>query len=599
MFPLAWWLIWIVVFVCPTSEHWIKNKWRYVLLGAFGALFGFIAIAAVTIDVYMVLWLVFFKLFITAGEWLFAYMNIYGLPEFKEQAMYEKSERGNIRLMFRRGNAKGVYRWLTAAAVLAIIVFSAVFLWQTQAVSGVNNATFFNQMLTFEPAGTPFFQHEIPNNMLRLTTEELAKSIALRSAAHFGSVKVGSTHITIYKGRLVWVVTMIPPNLYGDNTIKGFVIVDANNPELDVEIIDKNFQVGESLMFIPPFYTGNIQGNAYWELSTADVYGRATLTTDDIGNWKYVLTATQVQPWTFVAQPKGVYVYDELGRVENSYSMSQIPDWVTQRYDEGWLKSMISVWGATRRGNGFDIFARGFAWIPASTNRVEISDDVRWIVDPDTNRITALVPVDFVGEVQTMAGMFKTVDNGIEYYDTTGLDIKSGLQAQNVVESHILMPTSGAYEAQMPLIYPVNGENAWFVPLYWRTAQGQSTSEQATLKLAGLGIVDAVDLDHYTIVMTGEGYQGAALVAEAKRRFELGTVQPSNEKTVTGTLSDRFSYVNNGNTIYVLTINQTDYAARTQDLDFATVGRIEKLQVGDTVTIIVNSNNNEFIRFPP
>jgi hypothetical protein len=279
--------------------------------------------------------------------------------------------------------------------------------------------------------------------------------------------------------------------------------------------------------------------------------------------------------------------------------MNQIPSWVTQRYDEGWLKDMISVWGATRRGNGFDIFARGFAWIPASTNRVEISDDARWIVDPDTNRITALVPVDFVGEVQTMAGMFKTVDNGIEYYDTTGLDIKSGLQAQNVIESHILMPTTGAYEAEMPLIYPINGENAWFVPVYWRIAQGQSTSEQATLKLTGLGIVDAVDLDHYTIVMTGEGYQGAALVAEAKRRFEIGTVKPSNEKTITGTLDDRFSYVNSGNTIYVLTINQTDYAARTQTLDFATVSRIEKLRVGDTVTIIVNSNNNEFIRFPP
>jgi hypothetical protein len=99
--------------------------------------------------------------------------------------------------------------------------------------------------------------------------------------------------------------------------------------------------------------------------------------------------------------------------------------------------------------------------------------------------------------------------------------------------------------------------------------------------------------------MTGEGYQGAALVAEAKRRFEIGTVKPSNEKTINGTLNDRFSYVNSGNTIYVLTINQTDYAARTQTLDFGTVSRIEKLRVGDTVTIIVNSNNNEFIRFPP
>jgi hypothetical protein len=67
---------------------------------------------------------------------------------------------------------------------------------------------------------------------------------------------------------------------------------------------------------------------------------------------------------------------------------------------------------------------------------------------------------------------------------------------------------------------------------------------------------------------------------------------------VTGTLNNRFSYVNNGNTIYVLTINQTDYAAYTQTLDFTTVSRIERLSIGDTVTIVVNSNNNEFIRFP-
>jgi hypothetical protein len=588
-----------MVFVSPTTEHWIKNKWRYLLLGVLGALFGFIAIAVVTIDVYMVLWLIFFKLSITATEWLFAYINIHRLSDYEKRSMYEKYENRRIRSMFGRGNGKEEYRWLAAFAMIAIIVFSAVMLWQTQAASRVNNASSFNQILTFEPAGTPLFQHEIPNNMLRLTTEELAKSIALRSAAHFGSVRVGSAHITIYKGRLVWVVTMIPPNLWGDNTIKGLVIVDANNPELDVEIVDKPFKVAEGLMYFPPFYTGNIQGNAYWGLSTADAYGRATLTPDDNGDWKYVLTVTQIQQWTFVAQPRGVYVYNEFGQVENLYSMNQIPDWVTQRYDEGWLKSMISTWGATRTGNGFDVFAGGFAWIPASTSRVEISDDVRWIVDPDTSRITALVPVDFVGEVQTMAGMFKTTDNGIEYYDTTGLDIKSGLQAQNVIESHILMPTTGAYEAEMPLIYPINGENAWFVPIYWRTAKGQSTSEQETIKLTGLGIVSAVNLDHYTIVMTGEGYQGAALVAEAKRRFETGTVQPSNEITITGTLNYEFSYVNNGNTIYVLTINQTDYAVHTQTLDFTAVSRIEKLHIGDAVTIIVNSNNNEFIRFPP
>ncbi len=599
MYPVVWWLIWITVFVFPTTGRLIKNRGRYLILGLLGAFFGAIAISASVIDVYMILWLVFFKLALATMEWFFVYVNVYRLSAVEERPMYEKSESRRASSFFGVGERRAEYRWLAGLGLIILVLFSSIMLWQTQAASRVNNASFFDGLLTFQPAEASLFQNEIPNNMLRLTTEELAKSIALRSAAHFGSIRVGPAHITIYKERLVWVVAMLPPNLYGDNTVKGFVIVDANNPELDVEIIDLNFKVGEQLLFLPPFYTGDIQGNAYWGISTADAYGRATLTADATGNWKYVLTATEVQPLSFIAQAKGVYVYNAGGQTEGYYGLDQTPEWVTQRFDEGWLKNMISLWGATRRGDTFDLFASGFLWIPASTNRVEISDDARWIVDPDTNRIAALVPVDYVGEVQTMAGMFKIADDKLEYFDTTGLDIKSGLQAQNVVESHILLPTSGTYEAQMPLIYPLNGENAWFVPIYWRTFQGESTSEQETIKLAGLGIVDAVDLDHYAIVMTGEGYQGEALVAETKRRFTLGVIQPSNEKTVSGLLTDKFSYVQNGNTVYVLTINQTDYAAFTQTLDFTIVSRIEKLSVGSTTTIVVNSNNNEFIRFQP
>ncbi len=599
MLPWLWWLIWVLVFVFPVTRQGAKSRLRYLVLGFLGVLFGFFAIAAAVIDIYMVSWLVFFKLLVAGAEWLWAYLNVLRIDSVEQQAVYEKQTGRQARVVFRSGDRRKNFGRLAALAFVAIIVFSTVMLWQSQAASTVNNAASFNQMLTFQSSGTPLFEHEIPNNMLRLTTEELAKSIALRSAAHFGSVKVGSAHITIYKDRLVWVVTMLPANLFGDNRVQGLVIVDANNPELDVEVIDRTFAVGEGLLYFPPFFTGNVQGNAYWQISTADVYGRATLTADDSGGWRYVLTATQVEPWTFVEKPRGVYAYDEVGQAGGLLGLGQIPDWVTQRYDEEWLERMISVWGGTRRGIGFDLFAGGFLWIPASPSRVEMSDDTRWIVDPDTNRITALVPVDFVGEVQTMAGMFKTTGEGIQYYDTTGLGIKSGLQAQNVVESHILMPTTGTYEAEMPLIYPLNGQNAWFVPIYWRTGWGESTSAQETTKLAGLGIVDAVNLDQYTILMTGEGYQGESLVAEAKRRFEAETVQPSNEETVTGTLSNRFSYVNNGNTIYVLTIGKADYVAYTQTLDFITVSRIEKLRIGESATIIVNSNNNQFIRFPP
>lgn len=142
MFPLLWWLIWIALFALPVTGRWIKNKWRYISLGAAGALFGFIAIAAVTIDIYMVLWLVFFKLSITAAEWLFAYMNVFVLSDFESRSVYEKYEGKRMKAMLGLGDRKEQYKWLTVFALIAIIVFSGVMLWQTQAVAGVNNASF-------------------------------------------------------------------------------------------------------------------------------------------------------------------------------------------------------------------------------------------------------------------------------------------------------------------------------------------------------------------------------------------------------------------------------------------------------------------------
>jgi hypothetical protein len=109
--------------VFPVTEHGMKNKWRYLLVGLFGALFGFAAIATVTIDVYMILWLIFFKLFITSAEWLFAFMNIYRLSDHEERPMHEKYENRRIRSMFGRGNRREEYRWLAAFAMIATVVF--------------------------------------------------------------------------------------------------------------------------------------------------------------------------------------------------------------------------------------------------------------------------------------------------------------------------------------------------------------------------------------------------------------------------------------------------------------------------------------------
>lgn len=567
MSPALWFLVWVAVCLLPVRRF---GFWRNVLLAFLGSVAALTCIAAAVIDPYMILILVFFKLVLTVAELWFT-----------------EEETGGKWLRIQR-----IARHI---ALFTLFAYCVAICWQVGAVARVNNAVAFNDMIVFENA--PIFKNEVPDNMLRLTTMELAKSIALRNAgAYFGSVKAGSAHIALYKGRLVWVVNMVSPNLYGENVIKGFVIVDANDPEAEVEVVAETFHVGEDLLFLPPFYNGEIHGHAYWHISTASMYGRALPTVNDVGEWKYVLTVTDVDFWSFVQRPRGVYVFNEHG-FEGAYSINELP-WVVQYYDEDWIEYMIDCWGKHRRGKGFDVWAGGFLWIPSSTDRVEISDDTRWIIDPDLGEVVAVVAVDHIGEVQTMAGLFKITRKGIFYYDLSSLGLKSGLQAQNIIGAHLAKPASGTFEPQMPVLYTLGGRYVWFVPIYWRISGEEAASLQETVKLVGLAVVDAQSLDRFAIVMTSEGYTGASLVAEAKRRFLQGA-QPETEAetTVSGVLKAKFSYVSEGNTVYILVIDDNCYKADTRTLDFRTIYRIESLKVGEQVTVVVSADGR-FIRFP-
>ena len=75
--------------------------------------------------------------------------------------------------------------------------------------------------------------------------------------------------------------------------------------------------------------------------------------------------------------------------------MSEIPAWMTQVYDEDWLENMIDEFGNFRRGNDFDYFAGGFLWIvPPSQDRFQMTEDTRYVVDPETKDVVALVCVN-------------------------------------------------------------------------------------------------------------------------------------------------------------------------------------------------------------
>jgi len=507
-----------------------------------------------------------------------------------------------------KSTERSIYSILRFLSILALIFLLSLGIWQGAVMRGFNNAVNFNPMIDFMPEGTPLFNSEVPDNMLRLTTDKLARNIVLRNIAEFGSnVRILSNHVTIYNGRLVWVATIGSSDLWTDNRIRGFVVVDANNPEIEAEIFTESFYIGEKLVWLPPFHNRGIKGHSYG-INSAPIYGRAYLTPNDEDEWKYVMTCTSISQWSFVEKPSGVFVYNENGIRENFYGMDDIPSWISQMYDEVWMERMVTQWGGHKRGQGFDIWAGGFPFmVNPSTDRVEIHDDTRFIVSPDTNDIISLICVDPKGKQETLAGVFKFSRDGIQYYDLRSYNIMSGQQAQNTIEGEIFKRTTGSFQARMPLLYPINGTYAWFTPIYYEGEQEDSFGHE-TIKLSGLGIVEANDLDNFAIVMTSEGYKGADLVAEAKRRFVGGEVEPTLPEPepepetlyeITGILTHKFDYDVSGNTLYILEINMTtSYYAPTELLDYQIVSQIDQLQIGETISILT-TEDKQFIDFAP
>ncbi|MEM2506930.1 MAG: hypothetical protein QXF61_07815, partial [Nitrososphaeria archaeon] len=99
-------------------------------------------------------------------------------------------------------------------------------------------------------------------------------------------------------------------------------------------------------------------------------------------------------------------IYDERGNLYPKRSRYFNPDWITQVYDEDWLEEMINEKGNFRRGAGFDYWAGGFLWlIPPSRERFEMTEDTRYIVDPETGDVVALICVNPIGNKRTLSGV--------------------------------------------------------------------------------------------------------------------------------------------------------------------------------------------------
>ena len=582
---MIWAIIWFIPI--PPRKFRLTSKRRWLIFGAGLFLFGLSAAALTPLSIF-VYFLIFSRIIAALVEY-FILSNVAYIGSFKTETFFQ----GALEVQIKLKRKKGFYGLLLGA----ILVFSLIGFAAFGEIQRVANATYFNGLIS-QSSGLPF-DTTPPDNMVRLVTKELAYSIAMRHMSEFGSnTQVLDCHVTkSTEGKLVWVVPVGSTNIIAENYIKGFVIVDATEPTAAPKILQTEFNIGEGL-----WWDRSIDFRNYLNDIT-NVYGVAYPTWDlESGNLVYVATRYDLG-FDLVNRYETPLVYNSEGELRNeALDINSIPTWMTQIYDEEWLEYMINEMGGLRRGSGFDYFAGGFLWFVApSRDRFQMTEDTRYIVDPKTGGVVALVCVNPVENQRSLSGVFKATREKIFFYDFKLSNYISGMTAEDLVEGRLPKPATGNYYATMPLLYSVqtaaNQQRlAWYVPIYWNEDTGE---EYETIYLAGFAVVDAQDTNKIALTLNEQGITSEQLVRQTRIEYVnlFGGNIPSNTE-ITAKVLNRYEYVQDGSTHIVLHLDSTTYPwleATPTDLYSTEWNQLLSTKAGQTIQVQIENRSDKWI----
>jgi hypothetical protein len=485
---------------------------------------------------------------------------------------------------------------LCALVATTVLLFLALYVLTT---AGVNNAMYFDSFVA-KTDGLPI-QSEIPDNMIRLTTQELAESLAHQHMGEFGSAsKIVNSHMALLNdGRLYWLVTIANQEGWGlKYKTAGMIAIDANDPDKPVKVIKEKFNVAEGLDFNPILNAnGASDAKGYYGIDTGNVYGDAYPVISPDDKWFIILT-TYHPDIGFVRHYDGVYQIDQHGEIVDHLS-TNIPNWMIKPYDEdGFLEQGIKDWGSYKRGDTFDFWSGGALWVAQSNDRLEMNEDTRFIYDPDIGQVVAMVMVNPIrdGGKLSLAGAFKATAKGIIYYDLREYDFMSGTAASGVVKSKITARSGSNYYTACELLYPIKANNetryVWFVPIYYQNAANNQVG------LAGLGIVDARSADKVVVEYSGDGVTGEDLIKKAKESFRALYGSTTDNKVFSGTamnatfVSRYESYTTNGNTrewvVVSTAFGDKTFLVQSELLDDQEMLKIQQAKRGDVFALEID-----------
>ena len=541
-------VIWAIIWYIPIPPRKFKptSVWRFISL-MLGLVLFFAFSASQTPLSNFVYALFFTRLFVAIIEW---FVSIQPIKPDEQQIYLGLGKSTPVRLSFRQ------QKKLFAVLFISIFLISATAMVVFSQTQRLANAIYFTSFIQLG-SGLPF-NSTIPDDMVRLVTRELAISIARRHMSEFGSnTQVLNCHVTKSpEGKLVWIAAIGSTNIIAENYVKGFVIIDATDPAATPIIVRSEFDIGEGL-----WWDRNIPFRNYM-MDMERTYGVSYITWDlTTNNTLYVVTRFNIG-FDLVKRYETPVAYDSQGSVQyESKQASDIPEWMTQVYDEDWMENMINEMGGFRRGSGFDYWSGGFLWIiPPSRDRFQMTEDTRYIVAPETSDVVALVCVNPVGNQRTLSGVFKATREGVLFYDFTLSNYISGMTAEDLVEGRLPKPATGSYYAMMPLLYEVeissgNNRLAWYVPIYWYEESGQ---EDETVYLSGFAIVDASDTNKIALTINAEGITSEQLVRKTRLDF-IKLFGVTTYLELNASVLGKYEYVEEGTTHIVLHLDNATY----------------------------------------
>ena len=261
-----------------------------------------------------------------------------------------------------------------------------------------------------------------------------------------------------------------------------------------------------------------------------------------------------------------------------TYGGLNAPDYVNQPWDKFLVASLANQWGSTRTGNGsFSLFAGGFLTIPASQYRLALSGDEELIpYESGTALMLFMSPANAPNSLQGVVLAFK---NHFTFYNMQGMNLVSPDYAKATVQSKLPALSSGQLFAANPVIFPANGKFVWIVPYYYNSGVG-------IVQFQGIAVMDATNAGNL-VIQSSQGAIAQTRDAALASLLAGNLGNQSQTTTITGTIQDYVSYVQNGNTFVSIEVSGTYYSASANTLPFSEWVHALQLKVGQTVRLQV------------